>query len=156
MEQMSGVPKKAILGQGDYAYTVPFHGDRRANLLNLLDVDDATLADRYQNITRKGESLNAEAFCLALNNGAGATVWSICAPLHDVHGRRIGAIESIRDISAIKQLEAKLKQSNDLLKSQARIDFLTGVYNRLMFDKLLHAEMQRTHRYNGVIITDYV
>lgn len=81
MEQMSGVPKKAILGQGNYAYTVPFHGDRRANLLNLLDVDDATLADRYQNITRKGESLNAEAFCLALNNGAGATVWSICAPL---------------------------------------------------------------------------
>lgn len=151
MEQMSGVPKQAILGQGDYAYTVPFYGDRRPNLLDLLEVDDAILAERYQNVTRKGESLYAEAFCPALNNGAGAFVWAICAPLHDAQGRRIGAIESIRDISAIKQLETELKQSNDLLKSQARIDFLTGVYNRLMFDKLLHAEMQRVCRYNGLI-----
>jgi diguanylate cyclase (GGDEF)-like protein/PAS domain S-box-containing protein len=151
MEQMSGVPKQAILGQGDYAYTVPFYGDRRPNLLNMLEVDDASLANQYENITRKGESLNAEAFCPALNDGTGASIWVICAPLHDTHGKRIGAIESIRDISAIKQLEAKLKQSNDLLKSQARIDFLTGVYNRLMFDKLLHAEMQRVRRYDGLI-----
>lgn len=148
MEQMSGVAKDAILGQGDLAYTVPFYGDRRPNLLTLLDNDDATLAHNYQNLVRKDKHLYAEVFCPALNHGAGASVWAVCAPLYDAKGTRIGAIESIRDISAIKQLETELKQSNELLQNQARIDFLTGVYNRMMFDKLLHAEMQRACRYN--------
>lgn len=151
MEQMTGIPKEQMLGQGDYAYTVPFHGDRRPNLIDLLFVKDANLGDKYKNVTRKGASLFAEVFCPALYQGKGAHVWAIAAPLYDLQGEVVGAIESIRDISARKQLETDLRQSNELLASQARLDFLTNIYNRLMFNELLHAELARACRYTTTL-----
>jgi len=48
-----------------------------------------------------------------------------------------------------KKLEIALKQTKDLFERQARIDYLTGVYNRLMFSELLEAEMQRASRYSS-------
>ena len=41
----------------------------------------------------------------------------------------------------------ELKRANQLLAEQARIDFLTGIYNRRMFDSLMTAEMTRSCRY---------
>ncbi|NTW98515.1 MAG: GGDEF domain-containing response regulator [Geobacteraceae bacterium] len=48
-----------------------------------------------------------------------------------------------------KKLEIALKQTRDLFERQARIDYLTGIYNRLMFSELLEAEMQRAKRYGS-------
>lgn len=48
-----------------------------------------------------------------------------------------------------KKLELALKQTRDLFERQARIDHLTGIYNRMMFSELLEAEMQRSMRYNS-------
>lgn len=48
-----------------------------------------------------------------------------------------------------KKLEITLKQTRDLFERQARIDYLTGIYNRLMFSELLEAEMQRARRYGS-------
>ena len=47
-----------------------------------------------------------------------------------------------------RRSQEELRQANELLATQARIDFLTGVYNRRMFDSLLAAEMTRACRYN--------
>ncbi len=46
-----------------------------------------------------------------------------------------------------KKLEISLKQTRDLFERQSRIDYLTGIYNRLMFNELLEAELQRARRY---------
>ncbi len=48
-----------------------------------------------------------------------------------------------------KKLEISLKQTKDLFERQARIDHLTGIYNRLMFSELLEAEMQRARRHGS-------
>lgn len=48
-----------------------------------------------------------------------------------------------------KKLEIALKQTRDMFKRQARIDNLTGIYNRLMFNELLEAELQRSRRYGS-------
>lgn len=48
-----------------------------------------------------------------------------------------------------KKLELALKQTRDLFERQARIDYLTGIYNRLMFNELLEAELQRARRYGS-------
>lgn len=48
-----------------------------------------------------------------------------------------------------KKLEIALKQARDMFESQARIDYLTGAYNRLMFSELLEAEQQRARRYGS-------
>jgi diguanylate cyclase (GGDEF)-like protein len=47
-----------------------------------------------------------------------------------------------------KKLLITLKQTRDLFERQARIDYLTGIYNRLMFTELLEAELQRARRYD--------
>jgi len=121
MAEMSGVPREEMLGQGDHAYTIPFYGERRNQLLDLIDTDDDELRAKYQGVTRLGDRLYAEAFCPALYNGKGAYVWAIVSPLYDSDGKRIGTIESIRDITAIKETEANLARSNQELEQFAYV-----------------------------------
>ena len=45
-----------------------------------------------------------------------------------------------------KKTEIALKQTKDLFEQQARIDYLTGIYNRMMFNELTQAEIQRSYR----------
>ncbi|MBV5338923.1 MAG: GAF domain-containing protein [Deltaproteobacteria bacterium] len=121
MVEMTGVAREEMLGQGDHAYTIPFYGDRRNQLLDLIDVDDDNLSARYRGITRQGDRLFAEAFCPALYNGKGAHIWAIVSPLYDSDGKRIGTIESVRDITAIKETEANLARSNQELEQFAYV-----------------------------------
>jgi len=119
MEEMTGVSKGEMLGQGDRAYTEPFYGERRMNLLDLLDMDREELRAKYTNIFRKGESLYAEAFAPALYGGKGSHIWAIVAPLYNAEGIRVGAVESIRDITELKRVEdERLEFEQQILHSQ--------------------------------------
>ncbi|MDD5169944.1 MAG: PAS domain S-box protein, partial [Syntrophales bacterium] len=113
MEEMTGVKKEEMIGKGDYAYTLPFYGTRRPQLLDLLDMDDEELAARYGSLKKVGDTLYAEVFTPALYNGKGAYVFAAAGPLFDVNGKRIGAIESIRDISDRKEIEDKYRNIFD-------------------------------------------
>ena len=53
IEEMTGVSKEEMIGKGDLAYTVPFYGDRRPQLLDLIDARDEDLESRYRHVTRK-------------------------------------------------------------------------------------------------------
>ena len=110
IEEMTGVSKSDMIGQGDHAYTVPFYGERREQLLDLLDKDDEEIASKYQYVQRNGDILYAETFASALYGGKGAYVWATVGPIFDVQGNRIGAIESIRDITERKRAEDELKR----------------------------------------------
>ena len=118
MEEMTGVSKDDMIGQGDHAYTVPFYGERRQQLLDLLDKDDKEIASKYQYVQRKGDTLYAETFAPALHGGKGAYVWATGGPIFDVHGNRAGAIESIRDITERKRSEEELRWNAALLTAQ--------------------------------------
>ncbi|MCE1224848.1 MAG: diguanylate cyclase [Geobacteraceae bacterium] len=48
-----------------------------------------------------------------------------------------------------RRSQEELKQANELLANHARIDYLTGIYNRRMFDGLMDAEIARSCRYNS-------
>ncbi|MDR3630471.1 MAG: response regulator, partial [Desulfocapsaceae bacterium] len=110
MEEMTGVSKEAMIGEGDFAYSVPFYGKKQQQLLDLVELGDIELNKIYHQVSRKGQKLYAETFTPALYGGRGATVWVTSAPLFDVQGRYIGAIESIRDISAQKHVEEERKR----------------------------------------------
>ncbi|HWQ19139.1 MAG TPA: PAS domain S-box protein [Methanotrichaceae archaeon] len=116
IEEMTGVSRDSMIGQGDLAYTVPFYGDRRRHLLDLIDLDDKNLASKYQYVQKKGNTLYAETYTPALNGGKGAYVWAIGAPIFDNKGNRIGAIESIRDITERKRAERTLQEQLNLLQ----------------------------------------
>ena len=125
IEKMSGVPKEEMLGKGDHEYSIPFYGQRRTQLLDLLDLDDAELAAKYSNIRRVGEVLDAETFCPALHDGKGAYVWATGVPLYNAAGERIGAIEAIRDISDRKQSELFLKKLTHGIENSASAVVIT-------------------------------
>ncbi|MBF0505453.1 MAG: CHASE domain-containing protein [Nitrospirae bacterium] len=122
IEAMTGVCKAEIIGQGDYAYTVPFYGKRTKQLLDLLDERDADIAAKYKDIREKGNVLYAEVFCPALYGGKGAYVWATAAPLFDEKGIRVGGIETIRDITdQVKAKEALRKAYTEVeMKVQER------------------------------------
>ena len=48
MEEMTGIRKEDMIGKGDHAYTIPFYGERRKQLLDLIDADDDELKAKYQ------------------------------------------------------------------------------------------------------------
>ncbi|MDD2759722.1 MAG: PAS domain S-box protein [Methylomonas sp.] len=117
MEEMSGVEAEDIIGHGDYAYSLPFYGERRKQLIDLLDVEDVELEGKYFNIVRKGGALYAETFVPKVFGGKGAYVWAIAAPLFNAAGERAGAIETIRDITERKQAEDQAKRFEAIVQS---------------------------------------
>jgi diguanylate cyclase (GGDEF)-like protein/PAS domain S-box-containing protein len=139
IEEMTGVPAAEMIGKGDYAYTIPFYGEARPQLMDLVFLDREEIAARYSNITREGASLTAEAFCSALCNNKGAWIFAKASPLHDPSGNIIGAIESVRDITAQKQAEEYIQQ-------MAYHDSLTGLPNRKLFSDRLDIALAHAQR----------
>jgi PAS domain S-box-containing protein len=151
MEEMSGVAKEEILGQGDYAYSIPFYGERRKQLLDLLDISDADLEAQYQHIQRKNETLDAEIFVPAIYGGKGAYVWASGAPLFSTDKRRIGAVEIIRDISDIKKAEQQLQMNQKRLEGLLRISHFSSDDFQEMADVALEEALGLTASKYGFI-----
>ena len=133
MEEMSGVRADDILGQGDYAYTIPFYGERRPQLIDLLDSNDEEITRKYLHIHRNGNSLNAETFVPKIYSGKGAHVWAIAAPLFNSNGERIGYVEAIRDISERKYIEIELQRSMEAADcaNRAKSEFLSNMSHEI-------------------------
>ena len=113
IEKMTGIPATDILGKGGHVETIPFYGEARPHLTDLVFMNRKDITVRYPHIIREGKSFSAEVYCNALYNGQGAWVFAKASPLHDPTGRIVGAIESIRDITAQKQAEEALKLSEE-------------------------------------------
>ena len=118
IEKMTCIPASEMIGKCDYVYTIPFYGEARPHLMDLVFLDDEDITTRYSNLTREGDTLMAEVFCPALNNNKGAWVFAKASPLHDQSGNIIGAIESIRDITEQKLAEAVLQSKTAFLEAQ--------------------------------------
>jgi len=111
IERMTGVKRADILGMGDYAYSVPFYGERRPILIDLIR-KNGNAEHLYDYVDRRGDTVYAETHVPTLNDGKGAYLWGTASPLLDEEGRYQGAIESIRDITDRKLSEIALKRAN--------------------------------------------
>jgi len=107
MEDLTGIPATQMIGKGNFEYSLPFYGKRRPLLVNLFNrSEEAIRALSYQNIQKDGNSLtaeNPEAFL----KGKPAVLWSRATLISDRKGSVIGAIESVRDITAIRRVTEK-------------------------------------------------
>lgn len=106
MEEITGVSKADILYMGNYEYAIPFYGERRPVLIDLLlDPDPELEVGAYQCVRRDGDLLIGETFTPQAFGGRGAYVWSTASVLRNSSGEVIGAIQSIRDITERKRVE---------------------------------------------------
>lgn len=116
VEEMTGTRKDDILGQGDYAYAIPWYGERRPILIDLIDDETSAYCSKYDAVQRRGSTLYAEVFVPSAYGGRGAHLWAQATPLCDSAGCRIGAIESARDITDRKRAEEEVRKLNDELE----------------------------------------
>ena len=120
MEELTGVPAAAMMGKGNLEYSLPFYGERRQMLANLILLPEAELESKYSHVKREGDTLVVDTFIPKLGT-EGRYFWAKASPLYDPHGNVIGAIETIRDITERREMEARIARSDAELQIAAEI-----------------------------------
>ena len=104
IEVMTGVPKEAILGNGNYAYALPFYGERRRILIDLLNEERDVPATTYPGIKHDGRTLCVEKKVI-LRGEEERYLWGVAAPLFDRQGNQVGGIQALRDMTELRRTE---------------------------------------------------
>lgn len=146
IEKMTGVSKNNIIGKGSYEYAIPFYGEAKPILIDMV-LEPNTYKHNYDYFQWKDKKLYAETFVPNVYNKKGAFLWVTASPLYDTGGNTVGAIESIRDVSERKRIEEQLRYLSFH-------DSLTGFYNRNHFEQEMHRLEQGCRRPVGIIICD--
>jgi PAS domain S-box-containing protein len=128
MEEMTGTKAEEMLGKGDYEYAVPFYGEPRPILIDLVTRPQKELEQKYAQIRKEGGLLTGETYVPELR-GREAYLLATASALRDADGAVVGAIEVIRDITERKHAEEALEESEQLYRSV--VDNSIDTYFRL-------------------------
>ncbi|MCE5337588.1 MAG: PAS domain-containing protein [Methanomicrobiaceae archaeon] len=102
MERYTGISARDIVGKGGYAHGEALFGERLPTLANcILNHSDAG-SDHYRLLPPEGEELLTGS---RITPVPGREVVCMAAPLYDSTGRRIGAVETIRDTPEERSVE---------------------------------------------------
>jgi len=118
MEEMTGVPAGQILGKGGYEYALPFYGERRPMLIDLIFSSPEEIREKYSHIVRNGPMLTADTSIPRLQ-GKPRILWAKASPLYDPQGAVAGAIEVVRDITDRQETEEALRESEEKFREMA-------------------------------------
>lgn len=110
IEKLTGIRARDIMGKGNYEYAIPFFGCRKAMLIDQARPGDQT--NEYINVKQKeGQKTFFTEFYSAQLGEKGTYLASKSSPLYNQHGELLGYIETLRDISARKEAEIALFES---------------------------------------------
>ena len=128
MVEITGVPKSTVMGNNFRPYLQRFYGVTEPLLLQLVldgvlkeDVQRTDQIMRLLNdnvIQIEDQKILAERVIPNLYGGEGGEVWVTAGPILDYENKVVGAIESMRDVTRIKQAERQV------LKSERRLSTL--------------------------------
>jgi PAS domain S-box-containing protein len=111
IEELTGVPGADLMGMGDHEYAIPFFKNRRPMIIDLIFTPDQEIENQgYTGIQWTGNTLSAETTVM-ITDGQARVIREIASPIFNKSGKLAGAIESITDITGLRDLELALRMS---------------------------------------------
>lgn len=117
MEKMTGVASVSILGKGGYEHAIPFYGEHRPMLADIVLRPNREAEKAYQFISRDIDCYIAEPLTPLIICGEEKYLWAKASPLFDAEGRIAGAIEIVRDITEWKKAEKMLQKNKSTIQT---------------------------------------
>ncbi|MED5250129.1 MAG: PAS-domain containing protein, partial [Pseudomonadota bacterium] len=107
VEKLTGIPADEMIGKSNHEYALPFYGERRKVLIDLILEWDETIQEKYVFIDKLEDgSISAASFHPDL--GTGTYLASSAQLLKTSSGKVIGAIETVKDITEQTQSQEEL------------------------------------------------
>lgn len=138
MEGLTGIRRDEIIGKGEYAYAVPFIGERKPVLIDTVLSDPPALASSGSGPCSTASQRSEDIHSPHVNSGKGAHMWVRAGPICDSEGNVTGAIETIRDMTEIRRIQHDLMMSRDMNLAFANI-LPVGVYEMDISQHLVFA-----------------
>lgn len=133
IEALTGIRAEEMLGKGNYEYALPFYGDRRPILIDLVLKHESYYENKYENVKRLEDgTLMGEAYMPNLRGGE-VYLFGSAAALYDSNGNVSGAIESMRDITERRHVEEDLQKANEKTEAaiKAKSEFLANMSHEI-------------------------
>jgi len=151
-ERMTGARAADMIGKGNYEYAIPFYGERRPIMIDMVLSPAQKAYERYQYVRLADDVISGEAYIRP--NGKELWIQAYATLLHDAQGNVIGGIETVRDINEHKQLEDELQASERQLAQI--IDLLPGATFVIDRDGIVTAWNRAAEQLTGVEAADII
>ena len=140
-ERLTGYPAEELVGSREHWRA--FHERERPCLADLVIADrlaeTKSFYDSSSSLDGNPHGLSAEAWCAMPRTGRRLYLAIDVGPIFDERGQLVAVVETLRDMTAKKQMEAELSALADS-------DALTSIANRRTFDRTLAEEWSRADR----------
>lgn len=119
MELMTGLQSEETIGKPIDLFVPAIYGYSRPVLADLIfNRYDPSINAFFKNIVQEGEALIAETIAYR-QDGTSRIYWVKVTPYYTESGELSGAIQSLRDITAFREGEAKIRDEGELLRGIA-------------------------------------
>ncbi len=108
MEVLTGVPAADMLGKRNYEYALPFYGERRPLLIDIVLDPNKFMPGKYYLFKKNEDIISGETIVPSLA-GKRRYLWGNAKAVRNPEGEIIGAIETIRDITDTRFSEERLR-----------------------------------------------
>ena len=128
IEKVTGYSEQEMLSIKLRDCSQRIFGIPRLSLADHIFNPDSRIQEWYENIIHEEDTITAETI-VCLGSGGKRNVWVKASPLYDENDQLIGVVETLRDITLIKQNELDLARKSRALDESARtlqniIDFI--------------------------------
>jgi len=144
IEEETGIAAADIVGKGNYEYALPFYGERRKILIDLINDPAGTIWQERYTIQKKEENVIIAETRAAQVKGVPRILLCKVSRLYNKEGRVTGAIESIRDITDAKKSEEELRAAYEQIT--ATEEELRSQYEELVSNEKLRKESEEKYR----------
>ncbi len=136
MEEMTGTGAEAMLGKGGYEYALPFYGERRPLLIDLV-LNPGKAVESNGSTIERTDGVLAASFHIPDLRGREVHLFGTARVLYDSSGNVTGAIQSIRDVTSLKLMEKAISTTEERFRAIFE-NSITGMYQITMDGRFLN------------------